>query len=132
MRLKARSKIQKYTPDSELNENENNETFVDANFREDECHQNHANSSKKQREEFDLLIFEIFVENLQMDLKRLLSSNAYLKENMPDFESRKELVVNFIKTGKVNSEANDTVRRRNNKQPTCLFFFSSFKVIFSC
>ena len=100
MRLKARSKIQKYTPDSDANADMN---FADERFQSQLDGENH-----KQIEE-NMLVFEIFVESLQMDLKRILNSNSFFKVNTPDFNNRKEVLVNFIKTGKIQSEANDIV-----------------------
>jgi hypothetical protein len=105
MRLKSRNKIQKYVSDpSETLNPLNNESF------EEEFNDAYENEriSSSQKEE-NMLIFEIFVENLFGDLNRISSKNNIKKESLSNFKRHKEVMLDFLKTGYVNVEARDCV-----------------------
>ena len=105
MRLKSRNKIQKYVSDpSETLNPINNESFEDEfnDAYENEC------MSLSQKEE-NMLIFEIFVENLFGELNQISNTNNITKKSMSNFKRHKEVMLDFLKTGYLNVEARDSV-----------------------
>jgi len=105
MRLKSRNKIQKYVPDpSETLNPTNNESFEE---EFNDAYENKCMSFSKKEE--NMLIFEIFVENLFGDLNRISNTNNIIKENMSNFKRHKEVMLDFLKTGYLNVEARDSV-----------------------
>jgi hypothetical protein len=128
MRLKSRDKIQKYVSNPsevKLNTNDYNESFdaeeqdgppkteltnYEESDEENECSSSSSSSMFSKREE-DMLIFEIFVESLCGDLNKISNKNSVYKASLPHFKRRKEIILDFMRTGHVNVEASDCVSK---------------------
>ena len=122
MRLKSRDKIQKYVSnpsEDKLNTNDYNESYdeeeqdgrpkTEHNNYEESDEENECSSSMFSKREEDMLIFEIFVESLCGDLNKISNKNSVYKASLPHFKRRKEIILDFIKTGHINVEASDWV-----------------------
>ncbi len=135
MRLKSRDKIQKYVShpsDDKLNANDYNESCDEEehhgppktehnNYEESDKEENECSLFSKREE--DMLIFEIFVESLFGDLNKISNKNSVFKASLPHFKRRKEIILDFMKTGHVNMEASDCVSKFSSYSKPKLVIF---------